>query len=117
VVDVTENRPALDPNHVLLRLDQSAAHLGQVDDERVVGHAEAAGVVTATAHGNGKGMGRGETHGSDNVGSVLAAHQRGRPAVDHPVVDSAGSVVLLIVGPDDAAAQLSPELLERRSVN
>jgi hypothetical protein len=111
VVDVAPRRAALDAHGAGRRIDVDAAHRRQVDDERVVPHAEAAGVVAAASHGQKRAALAREVHGGDGVGGVRAARDEARMAVDHAVVDGACVVVAGISGLDQLAPEGGPELI------
>ncbi|NCL74033.1 hypothetical protein AIIKEEIJ_01471 [Rhodococcus sp. YH1] len=105
VVDVAPGASAVDADGVVCRIDRGTAHQGQVDDERVVPHPEAAGVVPAAAHGQGEGVGAAEADAGNDVGGVPAACDRRGVFVDHAVVDGTRRVVAGVAGGDQVAAQ------------
>ena len=80
VVDVTEQRAALDARGLLDRVDTDAAHLRQVDDEAVVHGPEARRAVPAAADRDVEALVAAEPTARDDVGDVLRTDGSARDA-------------------------------------
>ena len=106
--------PRVGADGVVLRADRGAAQQRQVDDQGVVPHPEAGGVVAAAADGDLDAVLAGEPHAGDHVGDVAAARDGGRALVDHGVVDGACLVIPGIPGHDQVAAHGGGQLLVRQ---
>ena len=87
-------------------VDDHVVETAEVDDDRVVGDAEAAAVVAAAAHRDALVVSAGEGERARDVLRARADHDRGGVLVDHAVVDGAGVVVAGVAGADDAVGQL-----------
>ena len=105
VVDVAPGAAAVDADGAARGVDGDAVHRRQVDDERVVPHAEPGGVVRPAADGDGQVVRPGEPDAGDDVGGVAAPGHGRRPLVDHGVVDGARLVVAGVGRRDQLTAQ------------
>ena len=93
-VQVAPGGAALDAGGLSLRVDADAPHCREVDDQRVVRRTEARHAVGPAAYRDGQVVLGRESYGTHHVAGVGRAHDHGRPAVDHGVVDAARLVVL-----------------------
>ena len=116
MVDVAPQRAAAGEHGVLLRVDADVPHRRQIDDQAVVAHAQAAGVVAAAADRHQQLVLAAEVHRRDDVGDVGAAGDQARPPVDHPVVDLAGLVVLGVAGAMNSPRRLALNVARAVSV-
>jgi hypothetical protein len=90
---------------VVLGVDGGTAHQRQVDDQGIVGNAEAGRVMAAATDRDLDVVLAGELHARDHVGRVPAARYGGGVLVDHGVVDRSGRVVVAISRHDQVTAQ------------
>src|SRR4051812_38709660 len=116
VVDIPPSRTALDPHGALLRVDADTPHGREVYYQPVVDEGQARTMVATAADGQEYVILASEVHGTDNIGHVCTAHYYVGALVDHGVVDLASFIVARITGPDELAAQTSPELFHGRFV-
>ena len=105
VIDVSPGAAGVDADGVIFRADRSAAQQRQVDDQRIVGDAQAGRVVAAASDGEFDAVLAAEPHARDDVGRVAAARDSGRMLVDHGVVDGACLVIAGIARQDQITAQ------------
>ena len=110
MIHVAPNASAADTHGVRRGIDMDVLDAGKIDGQRIVGDAEAAGIVTAAADGDFQSAGSSECHGGDHVGHVDALGDEARLLVDHPVVDFAGVLVGGAAGLDQFSAKLGAEL-------
>ena len=113
-VEVAPRRAALGPRRAGRRVHPDAAHAGQVDHDAAVARAEPGHAVTAAAHGEVEPVLPREVHGRHHVAGVRRADDRGRPPVDHGVVDDPRLLVPLVVGSDHRPADQRPQIVELR---
>ena len=113
VVEHAPRRAALGARRLRLGIDVNVRHAGQVDDDRVVGGAEAGDAVAAAAHGQVELVLAREVHGRDHVVGGRAAHDDARPPVDHRVEDLARLVVACVARRDHLAADALAEAVDR----
>jgi hypothetical protein len=104
LVDVLPERAAAHAHGMRLGVHLHAVEQRQVDDQRVVPDAEAAGVVAPATNGDRNLAIEAGLHARDNVGHVRAFRDRARPLVDHRVVDLACLVVSRVAGLDQLAS-------------
>ena len=106
VVQVAQQRAALDPGGARDGIDADAVHRREIDHQPVVDGAQA-----RRRCGRRRGwparsvVVAGEVDRGDDVGDVVAADDERRVLVDHRVVDVARLVIAGIAWLDDIAAQ------------
>ena len=93
-------------------VDVHRPHLGEVDDEAVVQHAVAGGIVTTPAHRDLQLVLPSKGESSCNVGGADAARDHRRPAIDERVETPAGGVVLRIRRCDHSAGKRPSQLAQ-----
>jgi hypothetical protein len=102
-IDVGEERAGFDLRPTGRGVDADLRQLRQVDHHAAVAHRRAGDVVAAAADRDLESPLAGEGDRRGDVAGVGAAHDHGRPAIDHRVPDGAHGVVGGIAGPDDGA--------------
>ena len=113
VVEHAPRGAALGAGRPGLGIDLNVRHAGQVDDDRVVGGAEAGHAVATAAHGQVELVLARVVHGRDHVVGGRAAHDDARPPVDHRVEDLARLVVACVARRDHLAADALAEPVDR----
>ncbi len=97
-VHICQQAAAVDPGGFLAGVHLYAVHRPQVDDEPVVAHSQAPGIVSPASDRREHACFRRETHGGDHIVHARAAGDQGRPPVDHGVVYLAGLLVPRVPG-------------------
>jgi hypothetical protein len=104
VVHVAPQAAALDPYGPFGGIDADATHRPEIDDQPVVTHAQAGGVVATATDRDREPLLTTEVHRDDDVGHILAACDQARVAVDHTVVNATRRLVARIARSDQCAA-------------
>ena len=110
MIHIAPDASAADAHGVRRRIHMHVLDAGKIDGQRIVGDAEAAGIVAAAANGDAQSAGSSEFHGRDHVRHVDALGDEPRLLVDHPVVDFAGVLVGAAAGLNQFSAKLGAEL-------
>ena len=110
MIDVAPDASAADTNGIRGGIDMDVLDAGKIDGQRIVGDAEAAGIVPAAADGDPQSAGSAEFHRRDHIRHVDAFGDEARLLVDHPVVDFAGVLVGGAAGFNQFSAELGAEL-------
>ena len=110
VVEDAKSRAPLGSRDSTAGIHVDFLHLGEVDDDRVVGGAEARDAVTAAADRDRQGIRVREFDRRDDVVRAERAYNHVRPPVDHRVVDPPRVFVLHIPRRDRLAANAIAEL-------
>jgi FtsP/CotA-like multicopper oxidase with cupredoxin domain len=105
VVEVAEERAAVDESTTLVRVHSGAAHAREVDHHPVVAGGVARHAVAAAANGDDEVVLPREADGRDDVGGSGRPHDQGRTTVDETVPDDAGALVSRIAGPNHLAGE------------
>ena len=110
VIHIAPDASAADTNRTSCRIHMNVLDAGEVDGQGIVGDAEAAGIVPATADGDPQSAGSSEFHRRDHIGHVHALDDEPRLLVDHRVVDFPGVLVGAAAWFNQFAAKLRAEL-------
>src|SRR5918995_4515506 len=95
----------LDAGDPRLRVDANSRHVREVDDDRVVDHAEVREAVATTAHREGQGVVAGKVDDCRDIPRVCRADDGTRAAVDIEIEYAAGFVVVGAFGGDEETTQ------------
>ena len=112
VVDVAQQRAALDPGAHCVRGDLYRAHHAQVDHQSVIDQGAARDVVAAAANGQFQAMVARKVDRGQHISRAGAAHDRGRALVDHRIPYLAGFVVVRLAGQEHGAPETALELFD-----
>ena len=112
-VELAEERSAVHLRRPLLRIDADTPHQGEVDHDAVVAGREAADAVTTRPDRDHEVLLSRETDRTDHVVDVAAAGDDRRVAIDHPVPDDPGRVVVGASRQHDLTAERLAERCER----
>ena len=117
VVDVAEQRAALDPRGSSAGSTRTPAHPREIDDEAVVDGAEARRAVPAAADRDVESLVAAEADGRDDVGDIGGRTIERRTPVDHAVLDAPGVLVAGVFRADDVPAEGGLQALERALID
>jgi hypothetical protein len=81
----------------------------EIDHHGVIANSQTGRVMAATADGNLQTTGFRSAHGGDDVGDIATLGYQPRLAIDHPVKDFSGGLVLRIVGLENRTAKPAPK--------
>ena len=105
VVELAEQRAAVDPGGAPLGVDLGAAQAREVDHDPAVARGEARDAVTAAPHGDDQLLLAGEPDGRGDVVGARRPDDQAGPAVDHAVPDHPRGVVAGILRAHDFAPE------------
>src|SRR5205809_415752 len=111
VVHISPGTATSDTHCPYHRIDARALHQRQVDDQTIVNDAEAAAVVSATAHRHSEPTCASEIDGADDVCHIAAASDQTRISVDHALIDLPRGGTVGVSGYDQRAAQACFQIL------
>ena len=106
VVQLPPEHAALDGGRCAVGVDRDPFHLGEVDHHAAIRHGTTGDVVPAAPHRDLEPALACEREPCHNVSSRPGADDRGRLAIDHPVVYCAGRVVARVLRPDNRPGDL-----------
>ncbi len=80
-----------------VRIDLDRVHCREINNQPVINYGQATGIVAAAADSNFQALLPREVHDSLHICHALAAGDSRWTAVNHPVPDAAGSIVILMI--------------------
>src|SRR6516162_8273430 len=109
VVNVAPSAPAAGSHGFCRRVDMNVLDVRKIDDQTVVTHAQAAGVVSATSNRNLNTVLPPEMNRCHHIGYVCAPGNQSRFAANHGVIHSACVFIAFIRRFDQCTPELSSE--------
>jgi len=97
--------------NTLDRVDPGTFHVGEIDEESIIGNSITGGTMPTTTDSDGKELVASKLDGSNYIDNISATNNQSRVSVNAPIPYSADAIVVLVTGKDQLATQMRLKML------